>query len=684
MRITAEAAPATGGRSLWQTLTMPIVLAPAGALHIVVGGALFTVSFVIYLATLTPGLSHTTISGLDGPELVTMSATLKLLHSPGYPLYGWLGYLFTRLPIGEAAYELNLFSALTASLAAVVLYAIVILLTGRRLAAFFAAILFSLAVDFWFQAVLAEVYAPNTLMVGLTLFLFLYWEGRLRAHGDRLSPLRAAWPLLAGCFVFGLSLGTHLSNVALIPALGAFVLLVRERRRFPLRALFGGAALFLLAACQFAWLPLKASTLNDKLLLEHVPNGPVGVFDYMFNVFHSCDLRFPYFLPTNMDAKLVAYGDILLHNFGPWGIALAVMGMLYLCRRRRTAFWLLAIAYVTEVLYFTIWNYNAYDLKTFLVPSHLIFAAFIGCGVCSVFDAARRFSWHSGWLRPAPLVLAALLALPIMLYHYPTGWAANDRSEDTTIDDFYRNVYSRLPEGASLYGNPGVVGFDMFYYQMVDNIRPDVTMPQLRDPFAPVSMPSHGNRVFSTVSKSIDGEHGVMEIPEDAWLVPVLSAPAPHDTWWSDIPLNLYEVRSEPPALIMQQASPQYVVGADMDGVTLLGFDLPQTEVKAGGTVHLRLYWQPVKEPALNYYRVATIIGDQEFQEVHSLSFGVIGQYQKRGLYKSGIIVEDYDLVILSSLPEGPQPLRLRTFDFGPLGSRTEQSLDLAMLEVTH
>jgi len=47
-----------------------------------------------------------------------------------------------------------------------------------------------------------------------------------------------------------------------------------------------------------------------------------------------------------------------------------------------------------------------------------------------------------------------------------------------------------------------------------------------------------------------------------------------------------------------------------------------------------------------------------------------------------GIIVEDYDLVVMSNLPKGERTLRLATCDFGPFGARTEEWLELAEIRV--
>ncbi|MGD0765433.1 MAG: DUF2723 domain-containing protein [Dehalococcoidia bacterium] len=686
MNVTAlEAAAAEAGRRA-RARAVPVALAPAWALNIAFAGVVFTVNLLVYMATLAPGLTHITIGNLDGPELATVPAKLWLIHSPGYPLYTWLAKLFTYLPAGDVAHRMNLFSAVSGSLAAVVLYGIVVMLTRRRFAALVAAFLFAFSVDFWSQAVITEVYAPNTFMVALTLFLFLYWGERMRARAAQgLSDARVSLPFLAACFVFGLSLGTHLSDIAFIPAIIAYVLLVRQRSPLPRRVLLGGVGLFFLATCQFAWLALRASTLNDKLLLGHTPDSPWGIFDYMFNVYHSTSLGFPYFLPTDLAHKLATYGGLLLRNFGPWGIGLGLVGAWDLMRRRREAFWLLAIGYATVVLYFTTWNYDRYDLTIFVIPSHLIFAVCIGLGVCVLMERASRLPARiATWRRPLNAGLCVLLLIPV-LHQVGAGWSANDESTDSAVDDFYRNVYQVLPANATVFGNPGILGYDLFHYPLVEGIRPDVTLPQVHDPYASPATDVDSSPVYSTVNASIDGDHGRIDLPDDAWFVPVLAAPSTSSSWLGDIPLDLYEMRTQPPPFLVQQATPQHVVGRDMDGVELVGFDLDRTQVKAGGTLHVTFYWRPTKPPALNYYRVSTTIGDERYREKHYLGFGLLRQYQKHlGLPAGSIIVEDYNLVVLSSVPEGQHPLRLATIDYGPFGSRSEQSLVIASIQVTH
>ena len=129
---------------------------------------IFAVALAVYYATLTPSLSY---KSPDGNELATVPYILGLAHSPGYPLYTWLGKLFTFIPIGDVAHRMNLMSAVLGAAGAALLYAIVRLITGNRLASAFAALLFAFSRTFWSQCVIAEVYAPNAFMLALTVWL---------------------------------------------------------------------------------------------------------------------------------------------------------------------------------------------------------------------------------------------------------------------------------------------------------------------------------------------------------------------------------------------------------------------------------------------------------------------------------------------------------------------------------
>jgi hypothetical protein len=71
----------------------------------------FCLPFILYLFTAAP-----TIYNLDSAELTAAAATGGLMRATGYPLYLSLGYLWSKIPIGDVGYRLNLFSAFNGAL----------------------------------------------------------------------------------------------------------------------------------------------------------------------------------------------------------------------------------------------------------------------------------------------------------------------------------------------------------------------------------------------------------------------------------------------------------------------------------------------------------------------------------------------------------------------------------------
>ena len=72
----------------------------------------------LYLATLAP-----TLLGGDAGEFQFVPPLLGVAHPTGYPLYVLLGWVWTHLlPLGDVAWRMNLFSAVTAAAAVGIFY----------------------------------------------------------------------------------------------------------------------------------------------------------------------------------------------------------------------------------------------------------------------------------------------------------------------------------------------------------------------------------------------------------------------------------------------------------------------------------------------------------------------------------------------------------------------------------
>ena len=661
---------------------------------------IFALALAIYNATLTPSLSY---KSADGNELATVCYTLGLAHSTGYPLYTWLGKLFTLIPVGDVAHRVNLMSAVLGAAGVALLYLIMLTLTKRRLPSAFTALFFAFSLTFWSQAVIAEVYAPNVFMIALTVWLLLRWEAK---H-------RAAYLLLAA-LTFGLSLGAHLSNLGFALAFALYVLLV-DWRVLKRPAVVGGAlALFFLGCLQFLWLPYKASTLNDAFMLRNAPRTLQSIYRYTLGAFPEFKFAFP--LQAIPD-RIVLYLELLRQNFGLLGIALGVYGMWEMLFRQTKKFYLFIVMYLVHVFFFV--QYRVFDLDVFFIPAHFIYVIFIGYGVHRLVEyvyallnprnqvfgtlsnqgarncgSSRNPERHCGaekpgfsslgarlWQGAVNVGLAVLLCLPIAR-ELQANYERNDYSDETAINDFYENAFEILPEGSVLLGRGGVFGHDMFYFRLVYDVRPDVLMPHLTDP-RPSPEDVRGREIYTTMRlDSPQAGRGPWALPPGlvepgAWHVPVLMGQS------SGRDLALYQISAEPPELVVREAEPEYRVGQRLGGLELVGYDLDGEEVSQGGHLHLTFYWRVLRqEQAL----IATMLGDESL-ESHPLGLGNLPRYvQEFRPPRDAIIVEDYLLVVPSQMPLGVQTLKVglqRPLRPGQGGQSSGEVIEIGEILVT-
>jgi len=81
----------------------------------IIAGLLFVLSLGLYVRTLAPSVVDIFSDTL---EFQLVGPTLGIAHETGYPLYTLLSWLFARLmPLGDAAFRVNLLSAVCAALA---------------------------------------------------------------------------------------------------------------------------------------------------------------------------------------------------------------------------------------------------------------------------------------------------------------------------------------------------------------------------------------------------------------------------------------------------------------------------------------------------------------------------------------------------------------------------------------
>ncbi len=199
----------------------------------ILGWLIFAIAAFTYLSTIEP-----TASLWDCGEFIATSYKFEIGHPPGAPLFMMLQKLFSLLAgsdVTKVAMMMNAFSALASAFTILLLFWSIThiarrmllassdredLTTGQMIAVLASGVVGALAYTwsdtFWFSAVEAEVYATSSLFTALVFWLALKWE----EHAD--DPKSWRYILLIA-YLMGLSIGVHLLNLLVIPAIGLVI-----------------------------------------------------------------------------------------------------------------------------------------------------------------------------------------------------------------------------------------------------------------------------------------------------------------------------------------------------------------------------------------------------------------------------------------------------------------------------
>lgn len=375
----------------------------------------FFIPFVVYVITMPNGITRAHY-GADSGELITAAVTLGIPHPPGYPTYVVLGKLFSLLPIGSVASRFSLFSITAVSLTA----ALITLINNqpKRWTAVLPALIFAFIAPVWAQAIIAEVYGLNLLMIALFL-----WA----VHKKR--------PFFITLFL-GLSITTHLTSLFLLPL--ALIATPPSKWRQNIGGLLTGLSPLLL-------LPLLAQG-NSPI----VWGDPTTLRGWIWLI--SGELYHPNAFGVALTA--VFPRTISWLREGIWQIiAIIPLSLIGVWQRRHTlahlptrysplATLLTAVVYLLYAL-----TYNTTDAIVLVLPAALLLTTLLP---------------HSKWLLPVPIFLLLLNFNALTLHNAQSSPA--------------KQILEQAPANAILLTEGDMLIFDLWYYQQAEETRPDILL----------------------------------------------------------------------------------------------------------------------------------------------------------------------------------------------------------------
>jgi hypothetical protein len=450
------------GRTLAPKDALPVDKGRLGGLGpVLAGSAAGLLVFVFYLSTLAPTvLYYDSPAMLDAVMLQMQAAVLGIAHPTGYPTYLTLTHLFTYLPVGDVAYRVNLASAAYGALAVGAVFAGGYLLSRRVVAAAVGAVAFGLGEALWSQAVIAEVYTMNALLISSTLLALLLWRDRGR---DRY--------LLLAALLSGLCLTHHLTSGLLVPAALLFVGLVDRRRLLEWRLMLKAAGLFLLGLAPYLYLPIRS--WMDAPMEANNPSN----FERFWYVVSGGNLTGSFFAfgPSELPGRLLFYWGHLTDNLNPVLVMVALTGAALMVARDRPVGALLGFLYLGWTFY-SIEN-DIPDVELYFVPTYLILCLWTAVGLGALLTEAEHLT---GRLPPLAgratlgLLCVALLLLPLLGVRETA--ATNDMSEANLGREQVEAVADKAAPNATILHHRS----SMWYLVLVERRRQDLT---LVDPF---------------------------------------------------------------------------------------------------------------------------------------------------------------------------------------------------------
>jgi hypothetical protein len=403
-------------------------------------GLVFVGALALYVKTLSPG-----VYTFDSAELAAGAYSLGIVHATGYPLYLMLAKVFTLFaPFGDVAYRVNLFSAMCAALALVVLRRLIFKFTASPSASLLATAILGLSYPFWSEAVVAEVYTLHILFLLASLLLALRWRD---------SGLAADFVLLN--FIFGLSFGNHMSTILLTPGLGLLIL----KRPPPLRLWLAGVAAFAIGPLTYLYLPIRYAAnpaLNFAPLLGVDLSTLRGVI-WMMRGEMFADSMFGY-RPVELPGEIFQFLELLMVTFFGVGVVTAAIGAREQWRRDRVLFISLSLITGTNAIFYI--NYRVFDKDTMFLPVFVVISLWLGVGLKVLSERSPVVRW------------GAMAGLALMLIvNYPRV----DLSGNTITREFAMRQLHVVPPNAVIVG--GWIDITpLQYLQVVEGIRPDVTL----------------------------------------------------------------------------------------------------------------------------------------------------------------------------------------------------------------
>lgn len=431
------------------------LLKPANLAGVLLGLA----ALIIYTITLAPDvLAH------DSGEWQAAGATLGIAHGPGTPAYTIISWLFTLVPVGNAAVKVNYVSVVTSAAAVVAVYALMMIIFRRMLPALVSAVTLAVARLWWSQASVALPYNGIILIMVVALILLLLWR---RSGSNRL-----VW---GGALLMGFGCSWHPTTVFFLPVLlaGIFVLGPWRQLLKP-RPILLTIVMFMVGLSFYAFVPIR-SAMDPAVVYLGKVDSLSSFKDYLLAK-ETRPLQELAVTPGLADVK-ARFLDVVRNSYYPSYAFLVFAPAIILLYPAiwprikpfaRILLFLLAGMVLQMAFVFAVSGvYVQYYL-----PLLLYFSIWTGFSVYLIMTMAESYpEWgkFSRWI----VVITGVFYFAILAVGIPKEWSFVNHANDRSMRRYIDAVFTTAKPGAIILANPESFPA-LEYAQKVDGQRADL------------------------------------------------------------------------------------------------------------------------------------------------------------------------------------------------------------------
>jgi tetratricopeptide (TPR) repeat protein len=238
-------------------------------LNNLLGWIVWAIATFTYCSTIEP-----TASFWDCGEYIACAYKLEVGHPPGAPFFLIVGRFFSLLAGGDpslAAMMINIMSALCSSFRTITRLGIKVY--GPKIqvaeldkpkqwailgAGVIGALAYTFSDSFWFSAVEGEVYAMSSFFTAVAFWAILKWD-----EEDSVDPTGALRWLVLISYLIGLSIGVHLLNLLIIPAIGFIIYFKKYKFTWKGFIIAGISSVLVLGVVQNLIIPKVVKFVSD-------------------------------------------------------------------------------------------------------------------------------------------------------------------------------------------------------------------------------------------------------------------------------------------------------------------------------------------------------------------------------------------------------------------------------------